>query len=158
MFTINISLMLMAWMTDRHYLELGFVLELIYIWRQSRMFPGSNQIFFLTCYIRKYQAWLTASSKSMACFVLILRLHEYNCMSWSFFKEINVAIYVDILPSFPMDVELNIIWVAHVPSTFCAWKLDWRMFNIFLRQYVGSRSFETVVLKRRWLNESSIYL
>ena len=32
------------------------------------------------------------------------------------------------------------------------------MFNIFLRQSVGSRSFETVVLKRRWLNESSIYL
>ena len=32
------------------------------------------------------------------------------------------------------------------------------MFNIFLRQYVGSRSFETGVLKWRWLNESSIYL
>ena len=51
--------------------------------------------FILTCHI-KYQAWLTASSKLMACLVLILRLHEYNCMSWSFFKEINKAIYVDI--------------------------------------------------------------
>ena len=111
------------------------------------------QIFILTCHIRKYQAWLTASSKSMAYLVLILRLHEYNCISWSFFKEINVAIYVDFAKfssgcwvkyylsracsQYFLCVKIGMKNVQYISETICWFQIIWNC------------GFETAMVKRK---------